>query len=138
MKGLFLPSCTQENLYKEQTIISFGYIFSCCNVASLKYNNFLQEKKYNYPVLFSVYRAFRKILFLLIRTQIYKEYFRNEKEKIIICLCTIQSIKGRKTESIHSFHIKCRETFGLLTSGLVFVFGFMQHNTELCAEYITG
>lgn len=45
--------------------------------------------------------------------------------------------KGEKKESIHPFHIKYREMFGLLTSSLVFVSGFMQHNPEFYPEYIT-
>lgn len=43
--------------------------------------------------------------------------------------------KGEKKESIHSFHITWRETFGLLTSGRVLVIWFMEHNTELCKIY---
>lgn len=134
MKCLFLLSSTQENLYKACTIVSFGYVFSCCNVVSLQYSNFLREKKRTSSPIFTIW-SFYKDSFLLIK------YIKNtpemKKKNNYLFMYYIEH-NGKKKESIHSFHIKCRETFGLLTSGLVFIFGFMQHNTELCAEYIAS
>lgn len=143
------PVSTQENLYKTCTIVLFGYVFSYCNAESPEYSNFprwggggggvetKQNKTQNYPVLFSVKSAFGKVLFywsILKYTKSTSEMKRKKKE-LFVCIL-YRAERGGKNP-IHSFYIKCREMFGLLTTGLVFVFRFMQHNTELHAEYIT-
>lgn len=53
-------------------------------------------------------------------------------------MCYIQN-KGKRKENVHCVHVQYREVFGLVTSDLlVLIIGFMEHNTELYAEYITS
>lgn len=56
-----------------------------------------------------------------------------------LLMCYIQNNGKRNEKNVHYVHIKYREVFGLVTSGLlVLVVAFLEHNTELYAEYITS